>query len=170
MKTQKMTGKRMAATVLAAFMAVTMVSTAMAAEKKETYTFTYKEQTVEPGMAADGALRALGKEKDTKVLANCADDGGKDKAYMYDGFEVITTKADKKEIVRAINLTGEGVSTEEGIKIGDLPTAVKKAYPDAKDSKDGLYTAELGDTRIIIDCGFKNEKVELITYEAVEKK
>lgn len=169
MKTQKIAGKRMATMAMAAFMAISTVSGAMAAEQKEKYTFTYKEQKFETGMAADAALKALGKEKDTKVLANCADDGGKDKAYMYDGFQVVTTKINKKEVVKEINLTGDGVSTEEGLNVGDLPAAVKKAYPNAQ-SDNGLYTVVLGDTQLVIDCGFRDDKVVMITYEAAEKK
>ncbi|MCI8660078.1 MAG: hypothetical protein HFG54_07515 [Lachnospiraceae bacterium] len=169
MNTQTRTKKRMAAGVLAAFLAATTAFAAMAAEQKEKYTFTYKEQKIETGMSADGALKALGKEKDTKVLANCADDGGKDKAYLYDGFEVVTTKVNKKEVVKEINLTGSEVCTEEGLKVGDLPATVKKIYPDAK-NENGLYSVILGDTQLVIDCGFKDDKVVMITYEAVEKK
>lgn len=169
MNTQTGAGKRLITVAMAAFMAVSVAAGAMAAEKKEKYTFTYKDQKVEAGMAADVALKALGKEKETKVLANCADDGGKDKAYMYDGFEVVTTKVNKKEVVKEITLTGSEVSTEEGLKVGDLPAAVKKTYPDAKNDN-GLYTVVLGDTQLVIDCGFKDDKVVMITYEAAEKK
>lgn len=162
--------RRIAAAALTVFMAVTTVFGAAAAEKKEKYTFTYNEQQVETGMAANAALKALGKEKDTKILTNCAEDGGKDKAYLYDDFDVVVTKSGKKEVVKQISLKTDKVSTEEGIKIGDLPAAVKKAYPDAKAEVKGLYVAELGETRIVIDCGLKDDKVEAITYEAVERK
>ena len=82
---------------------------------------------------------------------------------------MVTTRSGKKEVVRSIKLTSNKVSTEEGVKIGDLPAAVKKAYPGVKE-EDGLYTAVLGDSQLVIDCGFKNDKVVEICYEAVEKK
>lgn len=161
--------RRTAAAALAALMAMAAVSVAMAAEKKEQYAFTYKEQQVSVGMAADTALKALGKENKVKTLANCADDNGKDKAYIYDDFEVVITKDGKKEVVQSIKLTSGNVGTEEGIKVGDLPAAVKKAYPDAKEEA-GLYTVVLGESQLVIDCGFKNDKVTEICYEAAGKK
>ena len=72
-----------------------------------------------------------GREKDVKALSNCADDGGRDKAYLYEELELVTTKDGKKEIVKEITLKTGAVSTAEGVKVGDLPDAVKKAYPDA---------------------------------------
>lgn len=72
-------------------------------------------------------------------------------------------------MVKEITLTGSQVSTEEGIKVGDLPSSVKKAYPGIKGEM-GLYTISLGETQLIIDCGFQDDKVETITYLAAEKK
>lgn len=170
MRTQKRAGrKRMATGVLAAFMALAMVFGAAAAEKKAHYAFPFKEQKVEVGMNADAAKKILGQEKEVKALSNCAEEGGKDKAYIYDGIEMVTTKEGKKEVVKEITLKAATAGTEEGVKVGDLPGAVKKAYPDAK-AESGLYTAVLGDTQIVVDCGFKDDKVVSITYMAAEKK
>ena len=161
MRTEKRTGRRMTAAALAAVMVWTASFGSMAAEQKNQYRFPYQEQQVEVGMAADAAFKILGKEKSSKILVNCADDSGTEKAYLYDEFEVITS--------REITLTGSQVSTEEGIKVGDLPSSVKKAYPGIKGEM-GLYTISLGETQLIIDCGFQDDKVETITYLAAEKK
>ena len=169
MGTKKRTGGRMAAAALAVMMVWTASFSSMAAEQKNQYSFPYKEQQVEVGMAADAAFKILGKEKSSKILVNCADDSGSEKAYFYDEFEVITSKAGKREVVKEITLTGSQVSTEEGIKVGDLPSAVKKAYPGIKGEM-GLYTITSGETQLIIDCGFQDDKVETITYLAAEKK
>lgn len=169
MKRQKRTGRRiLAAAVMAGFMSMAMVFGAAAA-KKEQYAFTYQEQQLEIGMSADAAKNVLGKEKEMKTLTNCADDGGRDKAYLYQDLELVTTKDGKREVVREITLKTSAVSTEEGVKVGDLPAAVKKAYPEAK-AEAGLYTAVLGETQIVIDCGFQDDKVVSITYMAAEKK
>ena len=120
-------------------------------------------------MNADAAKNILGREKEVKTLANCADDEGRDKVYLYEDLELVTTRDGKKEIVKEITLKTKEVSTEEGVKVGDLPEAVKKAYPDAL-AEAGLYTAVLGETQIVIDCGFKDDKVVSITYMAAEKK
>lgn len=169
MRTEKRTGRRMTAAALAAVMVWTASFGSMAAEQKNQYRFPYQEQQVEVGMAADAAFKILGKEKSSKILVNCADDSGTEKAYLYDGFEVITSREGKKEVVKEITLTGSQVSTEEGIKVGDLPSSVKKAYPGIKGEM-GLYTISLGETQLIIDCGFQDDKVETITYLAAEKK
>ena len=162
-------GKRTVAAVLTALMAWSVSFGTLAAEHKTNYAFFYQEQHGEVGMAADAAFKILGKEKSSKVLVNCADDSGSEKAYIYDNFEIITAKQGKKEVVKEIMLTGGEVSTEEGIKVGDLPSAVKKAYPEAKEEM-GLYTVTLGETQLVIDCGLKDDKVVTITYLAAEKK
>ena len=170
MKKQGRTGIKMAAAaVLAGFITMNMASGTAAAEKKNQYAFSYQEQQLEVGMTVDAAKKVLGREKDVKALSNCADDGGRDKAYLYEELELVKTKEGKKEIVKEITLKTGAVSTAEGVKVGDLPDAVKKAYPDAK-AEAGLYTAVLGETQIVIDCGFKDDKVVSITYMAAEKK
>ena len=167
MRTRKGTGRKTVATALAILMAWGVSFSSLAAEQKTKYAFAY--QQVEVGMAADAAFKILGKEKSSKILVNCADDSGSEKAYIYDNFEIVTTKQGKKEVVKEILLTGGEVSTEEGIKVGDLPSAVKKAYPEAKGEM-GLYTVTLGETQLLIDCGLKDDKVVTITYLAAEKK
>ena len=77
-------------------------------------------------MSADAAKNVLGNEKEMKTLTNCADDGGRDKAYLYQDLELVTTKDGKREVVREITLKTSAVSTEEGVKAGDLPAAVKR--------------------------------------------
>ena len=169
MRTRKGTGRKTVATALAILMAWGVSFSSLAAEQKTKYAFVYQEQQVEVGMAADAAFKILGKGKSSKILVNCADDSGSEKAYIYDNFEIVTTKQGKKEVVKEILLTGGEVSTEEGIKVGDLPSAVKKAYPEAKGEM-GLYTVTLGETQLLIDCGLKDDKVVTITYLAAEKK
>ena len=162
--------KHVAALMLMGVISAASVFAAQAAqtEEKEAYSFTYEEETIELGEAASTALKKLGEAKSEQPLTNCADDSGHDMCYIYDGFEVITTKKDGKEIVNEITITKADIPTEEGLEIGDLPATVKKLYSGIKGEL-GLYTAELGDTKLIIDCDFDDSKVIAITYEYAAK-
>ncbi len=156
--------KKITVTILAAVTALSMSVCAWAAEKKTAYTFTADKVQMAVGAEAKPVLDSLGKAKETKTLTNCAN-GGKDKVYVYDSFDLYTTQNDKKTtVIQSIVLKGDKVSTEEGVKLGQTPKEVKAAYPDAKENY-GLYTVTLGDSQIIIDCGVKNDKVVDISYE-----
>ncbi|MFR1831753.1 MAG: hypothetical protein ACLSX5_01170 [Lachnospiraceae bacterium] len=156
--------KKITVTILAAATALSMSVCAWAAERKTAYTFTADKVQMAVGAEAKPVLDSLGKAKETKTLTNCAN-GGKDKVYVYDSFDLYTTQNDKKTtVIQSIVLKGDKVSTEEGVKLGQTPKEVKAAYPDAKENY-GLYTVTLGNSQIIIDCGVKNDKVVDISYE-----
>lgn len=159
--------KNMVRLAVVAAVSATVVISSYAAQKTE-YSFTYEDQQIKLGESAASALKKLGKANSEKVLTNCADDDGVDKVHTYDDFDVYTTKINNKEIVNEITLKTADVKTEEGLKVGDTPAQVKKAYPGAAGAA-GLYTVSLGDTNLIIDCGLKDDKVVSITYEYVAK-
>ncbi|WP_101877831.1 hypothetical protein [Lachnoclostridium edouardi] len=161
---------RKIATIGEAVIATLAVSIcAWGAEKKTAYTFTSGEVQMAVGEQAKPVLDQLGKEKEVKTLTNCAN-GGKDKVYVYENFDIYTTQNEKKDtIIQTIVLTSAQAATEEGLKLGQKPADVKKAYPDAVEEF-GLYTVSLENSRIVIDCGMKNDKVVDISYEYVESK
>ena len=153
--------------VLAGMLAATAVLSSTvytwAAEAKTSYTFTAEKVQIAVGAEAQPILDSLGEADDTRVLNNCAN-GGKDKVYQYEDFDLYTTQNEaKKTIVQTIVLKDDA-TTEEGLKLGQTPKEVKAAYPDAVESL-GLYTVTLGNSQIIIDCGLKNDKVVDISYE-----
>ena len=156
--------KRATGMAAAAVMAASLSVCAWAAEAKAEYAFTTGENTITVGEYADVVLGKLGDANDVKILTNCAN-GGKDKAYIYDDFDVYTTQDEKKNtVVESIILKSDKVATEEGLKVGQTPADVKKIYPGATESM-GLHTVVLGDTQIVVDCGFANDKVVSISYE-----
>lgn len=170
--------KRLSAIILAAAMTAGTASTALAAPQLTSastsenagYSFTYAEKRIQAGEAASSVLSKLGKAEKETVLTNCADSSGVDKSYTYkDGFDVITTKAGDKEIVKEITLYSVAVATEEGLKVGDASSAVKSIYPGAAGSL-GLYTVTSGDIKLTIDCTIKDNNVVSITYEYIGKK
>lgn len=143
---------------------------AWGAQQKTAYTFTPdagKAVQISVGADAQTTLGALGAAKESKTLANCAN-GGNDLVYCYDNFDVYTLRTGKKKvIVQSVVLKNDQVATEEGVKLGQTPKDVKKAYPDAVE-ENGLYTVTLGNSRITIDCGPGNDKVVDIAYDFVE--
>ena len=156
--------KRATGMAAAAVMAASLGVRAWAAGAKAEYAFTTGENTITVGEYADVVLGKLGDANDVKILTNCAN-GGKDKAYIYDDFDVYTTQDEKKNtVVESIILKSDKVATEEGLKVGQTPADVKKIYPGGTESM-GLYTVVLGDTQIVVDCGFSNDKVVSISYE-----
>lgn len=156
-KKKVLTGVLAAAAVLASSMCT------WAAGAKTAYTFTAEKVQMAVGAEAQPVLNSLGKAEDINVLNNCAN-GGKDKVYQYEDFDLYTTQNEaKKTIIQTIVLKN-GAATEEGVKLGQTPKEVKAAYPDAVESL-GLYTVTLGNSQIIIDCGLKNDKVVDISYE-----
>lgn len=142
------------------------------AAAKTAYQFTYDKKQVTVGQDADAAVALLGKAQDEKTLNNCAAGDGnvKDKVYLYEDFDLhVSSNTKGKKIVWEIAFKTSDVQTEEGLKIGDSPARVKSLYPDAVENY-GIYTATLGNTQIIVDCGLKNDKVAAISYQYYEAK
>jgi hypothetical protein len=148
--------------LLAVMMSLTVYICAWA-EEKTSYTFTTGTAQIEAGQEWNKARKILGKEKASKNLSDFIN-GGNIVTYIYDDCEIRTAKnIKKKTIIEAIDLTGSAV-TEEGLSLGQTPADVKRLYPTAQEEM-GLYTAELGDSRILIDCGVDNKRVVSIRYE-----
>lgn len=163
----KKTTKMMTVLAAAAMAAMPAIS-AGAAEQKDAYYYTSGEVEFKVGDSWNRVHRALGAENDIKTLANCAN-GGSDKCYLYDDCDIYVTQDAKKQlIIDKVILKGEAV-TEEGLKFGQTPKDVKKAYPEAKSEySNGIYTAELGGMQIVIDCGMDDNAVVDISYELKE--
>ena len=105
----------------------------------------------------------MGKADDTRVLNNRAN-GGKDKVYQYEDFDLYTTQNEaKKTIVQTIVLKDDA-ATEEGLKLGQTPREVKAGLSGCG-GKPGALHSYLGNSQIIIDCGLKNDKVVEILNE-----
>lgn len=163
--------QKLTAAALTALMSLSLTFGAFAAAKTA-YTYSYEKQQITVGQDAKTAVKALGKAKEEKTLNNCAAGDGtvKDKVYLYNDFDLhVSTNNKGKEIVWEIALKNGNTATEEGLKIGDTAARVKALYPDAKENY-GIYTATLGSTQVIVDCGLKNDKVVAISYQYYEAK
>lgn len=103
------------------------------------YTFSANGATI--GMDVDAApiLEKLGEPASYFEAASCAFEG-LDKMYTYSGFELDTYPAeDGKDLVSAVILKDDSVSTPEGVSIGDAKDKVSEAYGDGfKEDGDAL--------------------------------
>ena len=125
------------------------------------YVFQSGEAAVTAGDDMAQVLPALGEPKSYFEAPSCAFDG-LDKTYTYPGFVITTQPEGEKDLVNAVVLTDDSVTTPEGIYIGSSPEDVRGAYG---------TPAEEGETALIYTRGgvkltfiLENGKVCSIEY------
>lgn len=141
--------------------------TVAAAETETTYVFKTDKATIAIGAEAAPVIKALGTPKSTFEQDSCAYQG-KDKVYMYEGFEISTYPVNGKETISSVYLTDNTVATPEGIKIGSKKQDVIDAY--GKDYKEefGVYRYTAGTTELAVYTTTKG-LVEAIEYLIIVK-
>ncbi len=72
-------------------------------------------------------IAALGEDYSFSEMVSCVYDG-QDKTYAYDAVTVSTVPVDGKDIIEMFTLTGGGVETLRGIKVGDTREDAIAAY------------------------------------------
>ena len=91
------------------------------------YVFAASGVTVEVDADMAPILQALGEPASYFEAASCAFEG-LDKIYTYNGFEIDTYPAQDKDLVSAVVLKDDSVTTAEGICIGDSLEKLLEAY------------------------------------------
>ena len=91
------------------------------------YVFAASGVTVEVDADMAPILQALGEPASYFEAASCAFEG-LDKIYTYNGFEIDTYPAQDKDLVSAVVLKDDSVTTAEGICIGDSLEKLIEAY------------------------------------------
>ncbi|MDE5891710.1 MAG: hypothetical protein K2H45_02175 [Acetatifactor sp.] len=94
------------------------------------YIFVASGVTVEVDADMAPILQALGEPASYFEAASCAFEG-LDKIYTYNGFEIDTYPAQDKDLVSAVILKDDSVTTAEGICIGDSLEKLLEAYGEA---------------------------------------
>lgn len=94
------------------------------------YVFAAGGVTVEVDGDMAPILQALGEPASYFEAASCAFEG-LDKIYTYNGFEIDTYPAQDKDLVSAVILKDDSVTTAEGICIGDSLEKLLEAYGEA---------------------------------------
>ena len=131
------------------------------AAEETAYEFKKGDTVISMGAEAAPVLTALGTAKDTFEQDSCAYQG-KSIVYLYDGFEMSTSKVDGKECIESVYVTGNQVSTPEGIKIGPGIEDVKKAYGTDYEESSGVYRYTAGNTELSFYT--TNNVVDAIEY------
>ena len=91
------------------------------------YVFKVGDVTVEVDGDAAPVIEALGEPASYFEAASCAFEG-LDKIYTYNGYEIDTYPAQERDLVAAVILKDDSVSTAEGICIGDSLEKLLEAY------------------------------------------
>lgn len=106
------------------------------------YVFVASGVTVEVDADMAPILQALGEPASYFEAASCAFEG-LDKIYTYNGFEIDTYPAQDKDLVSAVVLKDDSVTTAEGICIGDSLEKLLEAYGEAtQDNGMVVYTKD----------------------------
>lgn len=140
------------------------------AEKGESNTekdgFKISGQMLQIGMnLTEDVLKNLGTPTDVQTAPSCHFDG-EDTIYVYEAYTLYTYADGDKNVLYLIELTGEGVSTPEGIKIGSACDEVKNIYGNPTEETEGYYTYETVSS--LIRFSHDGDTVGLIEYEEKE--
>lgn len=149
----------------AAVLAGTFGVRAQAEEAPSAYAYTSGSVRICVGDDWSSAYRVLGHEKECRQLSGSTG-SGRIRYYVYDDCDIYVSRDEKERTVIDTIVLKSPAQTAEGVTFGQTPESVRKAYPDAV-SQYGLYTSELGGTRIVIDCGVRDDRVVGISYERI---
>ena len=87
---------------------------------------------------------ALGEPFRTEQAPSCHFEG-MDTIYVYDGFSLYTYREGDADVLYLLEITGAGVKSPEGIRIGDTAGAVQKACGEPDEADDYTMTYSLKD-------------------------
>ena len=124
---------------------------------------------LEPMMAADEVLSALGEPIGTFEADSCAYIG-KDVFYYYPGFELTVNEVDGQNVITAIAVVDDTVVTPQGLRIYDEEEKLLSILGGTEEN--GVYTYESGKTILLIQVRAAGEEVRRIAtmeYRAAEE-
>lgn len=130
------------------------------------YEFKSDKTTISMGVEAAPVLKALGTPKKTFEQDSCAYQG-KDKVYSFEGFDICTHPVDGKDVISAVYLMNDTVSTPEGIKIGSSVKELLNAYGKEYKENLGVYRYTAGNTEISFYT--TKQVVDSIEYLVISK-
>ena len=134
------------------------------AAQDDPFAFTYNGCQIALNADAAPVIAALGEPLNYTEEASCAFDG-LDKTYGYGSFYLSTYPLDGNDHVYSIWFADDGVSTEEGIRLGDSQAEVESAYGTECFNGTNVYSLVKGESRLTILL--TEGKVSSIQYEAI---
>lgn len=160
--------KRISIILLAAVMLLSLVGCGSTDidPQEENFSFTYNSTKITLGAAAAPIIDALGEPRSYTEEPSCAFEG-MDKTYYYGSFYLSTYPMDGKDYVYNLWFADDGVSTDEGIRIGSTQSQVEDAY--GKECFNGTTSFVLtkGQSRLVILI--EEKTVSSVRYEVILK-
>lgn len=160
--------KRISVFLLAAIMLLSLVGCGSTDidPQEENFAFTYNGTKITLGAEAAPIIDALGEPRSYTEEPSCAFEG-MDKTYYYGSFYLSTYPMDGKDYVYNLWFADDGVSTDEGIRIGSTQSQVEDAY--GKDCFNGTTSFVLtkGQSRLVILI--EEKTVSSVRYEVILK-
>ena len=133
-------------------------------EKVNGYVFTYNDVQVQIDEDVTGYVEQLGEPASYYESPSCAFDN-LDKFYTYQGFEIDTYYAEEKDLVLAVVLLDDTVSTTEGVCIGDSQDKVISVYGEPTEKTDNSATYKKDDMKLVFI--FQDDAVAAIEYKSL---
>ena len=134
-------------------------------EVSDNYYFHANGVDIVPGIRAEDVLGYLGEHRSMQSSPSCAFEG-EERIYHYSDFDVYTEWENGKEIIERVIITGDGVATERGIRLGDSLHDVVKLY--GRDYEKKGENIEYEGERCRLQFFFSEGKVTSIRYLADE--
>ena len=160
--------KRISVFFLAAIMLLSLVGCGSTDidPQEENFAFTYNGTKITLGAEAAPIIDALGEPRSYTEEPSCAFEG-MDKTYYYGSFYLSTYPMDGKDYVYNLWFADDGVSTDEGIRIGSTQSQVEDAY--GKECFNGTTSFVLtkGQSRLVILI--EEKTVSSVRYEVILK-
>lgn len=103
------------------------------------YTFQYNNTTISVDSNMKSVLEKLGEPASYFEYASCAFDG-LDKIYTYSNFEIDTYPKDNEDLISAIILKSDVVTTAEGISVGATKDKLIETYGDQYKDENGMLS------------------------------
>ncbi|HHT51501.1 MAG TPA: hypothetical protein GXZ78_08600 [Eubacteriaceae bacterium] len=132
-------------------------------QQSKGFEFVYNGITIRMYDEASQILEGLGEEVDYFEAESCAFQG-MDKIYTYGPFELHTHEIDGIDHVSSIIFLDDSISTKEGIYLFSSLDEVLQAYGDNYTEEHGLYTYEMGNSKLLILI--EDDEVVSIEYMA----
>ena len=123
---------------------------------------------IEPMMAADPVLSALGEPIGTFEADSCAYIG-KDIFYYYPGFELTVNEVEGTNRITAVSVVDDTVITPQGLRIYDEEEKLLSLLGGTEEN--GVYTYQSGQTLLLIqvkDFGDDVRRIATMEYRAAE--
>lgn len=141
--------KRIGMVVLAVLLGLTGCGDSGSRIREEGFSVTCGGVQISPGAEAAPVIDALGEPKSYTEVPSCAFEGV-EKTYYYGSFYLSTCSVDGRDYVYCVWFADDGVTTEDGIRIGSSRSEVEELCGEGCFHGGSACTRTLGNSRLTI--------------------